>query len=523
MQDIHPKIRHRVTNALKEAVDAINKANETQAEEPMESSRIKDCFKCLCFPNHSPFQKKTSKHLSNARIIGAKMIPTIIFPATPQLFRDTWVFFELLFAIIQFIFGLISTNYRSNRLYNAFYISLSIVSIILSVIDAFLHYYQLGSCKLLFTRCKKRLNSNQEDLQVENDTKRKEIIMDDVTDTQMKRCCHLSVTKKKLFNTWFEVIRTILSELLLYPLVILDLFEIVGNQRLRDQINFSLFIVGSLYFVLTVYIARVVISALTLLTVKRLLSESKTNSSNIRFILRFLIHIIAQVIVHISIVIAVGIKIRQENSAGNNYTASPILWAVVIGGWVIPFLGAVSFFNVNYYWMQQFATGIYVEMISLLQTPSVADSLFQSKSEMSLEHSKHFLENMQHKKVQKEYEQEVNTTSRFSKLIYPLKIPLFISFCILYNLFLGTFFACLFLTYDDGNVSVVSLDDYQGIILVIMIIFITLGNIHIVLLTLSIFVIMIIAVTILSILPGMCLIITFIALLTVAKQSRQTT
>ena len=227
---------------------------------------------------------------------------------------------ELLFAIIQLLFGLIGTHYGFNHLYNAFYISLSFISIILSVTDACLHYYQLGSCKSLFTRCKNRLHSKQEELPEDaNNTE-----MDAVTETQMKniccRCCHLSTKKKKLLNTWFEVIRTIVSELILYPLVILDLFEIVGDQTLRDQINFSLFILGSLYFVLAVYIARVIIAALVLLIVKCLLSKSKTTSSNIRFILRFLIHvhIIAQVIVHISIIIAVGIKVRQENHTGES-------------------------------------------------------------------------------------------------------------------------------------------------------------------------------------------------------------
>ena len=257
-----------------------------------------------------------------------------------------------------------------------------------------------------------------------------------------------------------------------------------------------------------------IIAALVLLTVKRLLSESKTTSSNIQFILRFLIPIIAQVIVHISIVIAVGIKVRQENHTRNHYSASPILWAVIIGGWVIPFLGAVSYFNVNYYWMQQFATGIYVETLSLLQTPNIANSLFQRKSKLSLvaenSNARHFLEKLQYKKMQEEYEQEVNTTSRFSKVIHPFKFPLIIVFCLLYNILLGTFFACLLLTYDNGNVSVVSFDNYQSITLVILIIFITLGNTHIILLTLSVIVVTIIAVTIFSILPGLCIVITCI-------------
>ena len=525
-QEIPQKLVKRVTNSLEVAVNIDQDTLEKKEQKP---NRLIEILKAMFIPSESPLQTKRTDFLIRARKIGFKMIPQLLFPALPKLARDIWVFGEFFITLFQFLFALISTNYRTsvNRLFTGIYLTLSTINFILACIDAFLYFYELGSCRSIFESLKEMRNKKQK--ATANEIALEELQQEEIVELENKKVYYkwirLSEKRKQQLNIWFELIRTILSELLIYPLIIFDLFDAVGIGFVDDKQNLSLFVIGSFYLVLAVYIARVAMSIMTLLTLRRLLLHSKTSPSNIRFILRFLIHIITQVIVHISCVIAVGIKIRQENSGdGESYNASPILWAVMIGGWVIPFLGVVSFFIVNYYWMQQFATGIYVEMISLLQTPSVAESLFQSKSEMSQEteeRSKQFLEKMQHKKVQEEYENEVDTTSRFSKLIHPLKVPGFIFLCILYNLFLGTFLACLLLTYDNGNVSVVSLDEFEGIALVVLIIIITIANIHIMFLTIFSFVLIIIVFIIIALLPGMCAIPLFHALSIVVKKLRQ--
>ena len=526
-QEIPQKLVKRVTNSLEVAVNIDQDTLEKKERKP---NRLIEILKAMFIPAESPFQSKRTDVLIRARKIGFKMVPQLLFPALPKLIRDLWVFGEFFITLFQFLLALISTNYRTsvNRSFTGIYLALSTINFILACIDAFLYFYELGSCRSIFESLKKMRNRKKQK-ETANEIALEELQQEENVELENKKVyckwIRLSEKRKQQLNLWFELIRTILSELLIYPLIIFDLFDAVGIGFVDDTQNLSLFVIGSFYLVLAVYIARVAMSIMTLLTLNRLLLHSKTSPSNIRFILRFLIHIIAQVIVHISCVIAVGIKIRQENSGdGESYNASPILWVVMIGGWVIPFFGVVSFFIVNYYWIQQFATGIYIEMISLLQTPSVAESLFKSKSEVSQEtkeRSKQFLEKMQHKKVQEEYEHEVDTTNRFSKLIHPIKVPGFIFLCILYNLFLGTFFACLLLTYDNGNVSVVSLDECEGIALVVLIIIITIANIHIIFLTIFSFVLIIIVFIIIALLPGMCAIPLFHVLSIVVKKLRQ--
>ena len=523
-QEIPQKLVKRVTNSLEVAVNIDQDTLEKKERKP---NRLIEILKAMLVPSESFLQTKHTDVLIRARKIGFKMIPHLVFPALPKLARDIWVFGEFFITLFQFLLALISTNYRTsvNRSFTGIYLALSTINFILACIDAFLYFYELGSCRSIFESLKEMRNRKQKATDIALEELQQ---VENVELENKKVYCkwiRLSEKRKQQLNIWFELIRTILSELLIYPLIIFDLFDAVGIGFVHDKQNLSLFVIGSFYLVLAVYIARVAMSIMTLLTLRRLLLHSKTSPSNIRFILRFLIHIIAQVIVHILCVIAVGIKIRQENSGdGESYNASPILWAVMIGGWVIPFFGVVSFFMINYYWMQQFATGIYIEMISLLQTPSVAESLFKSKSEVlqeTEERSKQFLEKMQHKKVQEEYEHEVDTTNRFSKLIHPFKVPGFIFLCILYNLFLGTFFACLLLTYDNGNVSVVSLDECEGIALVVLIIIITIANIHIMFLTIFSFISIIIVFIIIALLPGMCAIPLFHVLSIVVKKLRQ--
>jgi hypothetical protein len=60
---------------------------------------------------------------------------------------------------------------------------------------------------------------------------------------------------KERFDTWFELVRTILSELLLYPLIMFDMFSFITDAmydvtKTNDPGNaqdFSFFVVGSFY------------------------------------------------------------------------------------------------------------------------------------------------------------------------------------------------------------------------------------------------------------------------------------
>lgn len=483
-----------------------------------------------------------SKSLTKASNVGTKMIPKVVFPAAPKLFRDGWVLTEILITLVQFVYAFMSTDFTVNRLFNGIFIVLSVVNLLLSLIDGFYYFYELGSCMVAIKRCRRRFRkkrkrkkmdyealeegeecSDEEDSEDESDLD-DDAMMAEGGNESSSRCLKavkLSPKRKEQLNMWMEMIRNVISELLIYPLVVLDLFGVVSDPEISDRLNFSFFVIGSFYLVLSVYISRTMSMILTMLTLRGLLSNSDSGKNNIVFIVRFLLHSVAQIVVHISCVLAVAIKIVQENANNNgHYHASPILWVVILGGWCVPFLGTLTFFLVNYFWAQQFSIGFFVELMALLQEGDVVETVVQGKEQTKAEadeRSKQILEKMQFKKVREEYK-TIESTSSLSKLSYPIKIPLYILLCIVYNVALGGFFACLMLTWKEDHVAIVSFDDYKGIGLLIISIVILIANIHLIIVSNLTILVFISVFSIVFFLPGFFSVPLFLALMYIVRR-----
>lgn len=538
LQEAPPKVKHRVNKSLKDVVHMVEKEIQKDMEEEL--------AKKFTTEEEKTVQKSViatwgggsglSKSLSRASNVGTAMIPKVIFPAAPKLFRDGWVLAEFLLTIIQFIYAFISTNYRVNRLFNAIYISLSSINFALSMIDGFYYFYELGSCSILLKKCKRCFRKKKEkdyealgnDEESEHsDSEIEEEMNFSAANEASPRClkvCRLSPKKKEQLNMWFEVVRSVLSELLLYPLVVLDLFGVISDPQISDRLNFSFFVIGSFYLVLSVYIARTMTLILTMLTLRTLLSGSPSGKKNIVFVIRFLFHSVAQIVVHLSCVFAVAIKILQENEHnGGHYHASPILWLVILGGWCIPFLGVITFFLVNYFWAQQFSVGFFVELMTLLQEGDVIETVVQGKNQTKAEadeRSKKILEKMEFKKVKEEFK-TVESASRFSKLSYPIKVPMYILLCVLYNVALGGFLACLLLTKKDGHIVTIPFTDFKGIALAVVAGVIALANIHLIVVTNATIFVFASVFLIVFFLPGFFAVPLFLVIMYIVRRSSQ--
>ena len=478
-----------------------------------------------------------SESLSRASDIGTKMIPKVALPAAPKFFRDAWVLTELLLTVIMFLYAFVNTNYRINGLYNAIYITLSTLNLVLALVDSFYYFHELGSCMILIQRLQRRFrkkrHSDYESL--ENTTYESssgmEIDEEDMEAISDRQCscfklCSLSPKRKEQLNMWFELIRTIVSEALIYPLVVLDLFGVISDPTISDKVNFSFFLIGSFYLVLSVYIARVMVSVLTLLTMKNLLSASQTGKQNVFFIVRFLFHSIGQIVVHLCCVLAVAIKIKQENDHNNGqYHASPILFVVIFGGWFIPILGIMTYFAINYFWAQQFSIGFFVELMSLLQEGDVIESLTLSKDEVAAEakeRAKKILEKMEYKQVKKEYK-ELESTGRIKKLAYPIRLPVFITVSIVYNFILAGFFTSLLFTSKSGHIVPIQINDYKSISLIVIMIVISIANIHLIIVSNFAVIVFLGAFVTLVCLPGIISIPVFIGLFVIVQRLRNKT
>ena len=497
-----PSVRKRTINALKSMVKQINKTkkdtngyspigDEDQSKMPTSKKIVQSFFDVnLSFIKYPAILQppQMSENLKEGSNIGSLMSRKFLMPGLPRLLSDIWVFIELFVTLFQLLFSLVNTQFTSNRLFNSAYIILATTNTMLACIDAFLYYYELGSCRLCYKWCKGQSLDDDDNDDDENDNE------EGTAKTPLCCCCpcfRLPAKWIKLFNQWFEVVRSVLSELLIYPLIILDLFELLGGGTFhptneQSRVSFCLFIVGSFYLVLSVYIGRSVMTISAIRSLGGLTSITTNDSSYTRVFVRFFLHVLIQIFVHLLCVIAVGLKIWQEDKSinGGTYIATPFLWAVMIGGWIIPFMGVVSFFVVNYYWLQQFSLGFFIDMIGLLEEPDFAEAVFQGKgvSSNAREKSEKLLEDVHYRDVKKEAKIRNENTNFVAKIVYPLKVPLMMMFAVFYNFVMGGFITSLLLDYDDnGNVTLITMNTGAGITTLVTIAFLIISNIHVIL------------------------------------------
>ncbi len=465
-QELPKDLKQRLVTGLQRAIEIVDEHDEE------ESSNRCSCFKDCCIPSHSNLTKDiVPPHFDLPYNIGLNLSRELLLPAMPYFLRDLWIFLELLVTVAQVVLAVISIPNSTNIAVTIVFIVLASLSALLAGFDAFLYYYELGSYKYMLKNCRKPK---------ENDDKEQD-------EGKRCQCIRLSPKSKRIFNQWFEVIRTVVSELLLYPLIVFDLFDVGRNGFINQRLDFSIFLISSIYMVLSVYLARVIISMSTLRSLLKLLSKTETGPSNIRFIVRFFTHIITQIVSHLACIVAVGLKIHQENVNTQNFTASPFLWVVMFGGWVIPFIGVVIFFLTNYFWTQQYSIGLFIEMMSLIQVPNIAQSLFKSSADIEQDvsaKSQKIFKKMQFLKVKGDYHRKLENAKRITKLLHPGKIYAFLLIAFFYLILLISFFVNLLLQWDtNGNVALVDLYRGENIFIVGCIAIIIVSNIHFLILT----------------------------------------
>jgi hypothetical protein len=502
-----PEIRQRTTVALQKTVAklaqmdmigymSIEEKEETRTEKVI--SNVSDPESSIIKYPPAMEPPPMSEELKQGNRLGTKISQDFLLPGMPQLLADLWIFIELSVTLFQLIFSLVNMNISSNKVFNGLYIALASVNVLLACTDAFLYFYELKSCKAFYNWFKSVRGELKDDRFFIEEGEGEGI--EEQEEQEKKRCCpcEIKVPEKVLstFNQWFEIMRTILGELLVYPLVVLDLFDLLagGAFRLADtnsRISFSMFIVGSFYMVLSVYIGRIIMSVTTIGSIQGLSSTTKNDSDYMRVFVRFLFHVLAQVAVHLLCVVAVGVKIWEENMTltGSEFRASPLLWGVIAGGWIIPFLGIVSYFIVNYYWIRSFSIGMFVDMIGLLQEPDFAESVFcvgeeEGMKEVAAEKSEKLLSDVKYFDIKQEAKTREELTSPMAKIMYPLKVPFFLLYAVFYDVILSGFITCLVLEYNyqTHKYGIVELTTNTGMAIVVTIILVIISNLHIVLL-----------------------------------------
>ena len=444
------------------------------------------------------------------------MLKSIVFPSLPALLQDLWVYLELMISIVAFVFAMLDIfPIKGGLAFNYTYLGLATISMILAFIDGFIYFFQLGSCARGMRACRRMLKNRK---QGEDEPEEEEY--EEFDENAPKKCCQLNKKWLERFNTWFELGRNILTELLLYPLLIFDMFLFITNAVFRPkspmgQADFSLFIIGGFYLILSVYIMRIFMVAGSMISLIRLPANRNAtgNKNDTSLLVKFCAHVLGQIVVHLMVILVVGVKINNENreavemmdtnmtlfdgnetmmmvnasladeedNKGFNINASPFLITAIVLGAIIPLAGVLAFFVVNYYWMKEFSIGFWLNMISLLQGESFAETVFGGDGlSATKDKALDFVEKSQYKKVKKQLKR-FKAPSVWTKFLFPTRVPITAISGLLYDIALLAFIACLMLTYENGTVKLVIFtdDDIMTGVFMISVTTIILANLHV--------------------------------------------
>ena len=476
---IHPDLRKRIDRALHVLLEYDGK------DKPPSSCNPQNCFPCLKTTTEPP----VSPELRKVQSLGFKMFPFFLFPALPKLLQDTWVAMELFVTFFELLFACIT--FSSGDAVSTLVVVLSLVNLLLASFDSFLYFVEGGSCASLFKWSRKKRKekrepamkgeASSEEKQGEGLGKKKK------EETSFGR---FRAKAQKVFAVGAEVIRAGLTELLLYPLTVLGLYELIDSQTFNgddrdNRINFGLLNVGLFYLVLTVYLIRIIMAVSAIVSISRL--PKTTNTDYHQLLVKFSLHIIGQIFVHMIILTMVATKIDSElcasvvsdgsGSGGNETTtnsvnASPFLIVTIITGDVIPFFGVAMFFVINYPGLKQFMMGFCIDMVSTIVSEDFASTAFSGTGIKNVNKKTSEVQNkVDVALVRNQYNVYANVFSFKKKLSYRLTNPVVMIFSIAYFSLVTLFLACHALGRSDpcDSTSEIEFITHPGVIVTFVI------------------------------------------------------
>ena len=240
----------------------------------------------------------------------------------------------------------------------------------------------------------------------------------------------------EFFLRFSDPIRSIVSELLIYPLLIASLFQFVTGRgydpsNAIDGISLALFIINILFLIAGVYLVRIVILVTFIRTIIKLKAPLECIGHQVKLSTLLMslwtVHIIWQMITQILLIIYIGVRIHYENSTEiETLNVSWRLWLVIIGGFFLPVIGTLIFFCNVYYLVQDFSLSLFLGLLGLLQKKAFPDAVFEKDGfddKKKQELARKLIEEIHYEEVLKEYKK--NETNRDDEMSLE---PLFISY-----------------------------------------------------------------------------------------------
>ena len=378
--------------------------------------------------------------LKEASREGRKEVKNILFSLLGNALRMVWVILQLIFALLNLSFSIAIFAAGNNELFNIIHLVLSIISTGLVIIDSFVVFYR---------SCQK--------------------------------------TKPKKENHPFDLFRLLITEIILFPLLICNFFEVSLSDGNVDTmattiIGLVLLAVDSMIFIATVFLIRLYMVIAAIMRLKKHFKDKKfqnykatvQNSKNykatvIGYSYFFLVHVIFQMISQVLMFVIISSRIRydHQNRPGVNPTSgtvirstdemggvfnqtsgtsvddvgvyvSPRLWYMMIVMSFLPLFGYFTYFVVTKYWLQEFPALMGFVLAIIKKEDTKEDEGFNSLDEKCY---------------------DLHKVNVCIKILLPFKSPFVVLICFAYTTLVVAFFLCAGVQFDGkGLLFFLSID-----------------------------------------------------------------
>ena len=404
--------------------------------------------------------------LRRGRSKGWLLHRNMIFPLASTAGRTVWVTAEFIAVFITLVLSIARLSHGNNHIFNIVHLALSIFASILVFIDN-------GALSTgIIEKCIRAISTQHCD----PENSRNEAIIG--TAEKVAR-----FYKKRVKNK-FDVGRMVLSELIFYPLLICAMFDMILFESYffdteANQISFVLFIMSAILMLGFVYIPRIAVplNAMYNLQKKRYfdrLIDITTTKSSIHLQNYFILHSLGQIVSQVVMTAAIGILIHIENENFVNGSqadhvsvdVSGSLWYTLVAGYILPFLGLISFCLTTYWWLQEFPIGISIDFITILSLPNITE-LLGIQTEEEREKINRIIEHFNLPQLKQTFH-DLHSELWCYKFIFPFLSPLTVLFSLLFGLLHASFFISAFTILSSAEGSLYTQEVFLGVTFVIV-------------------------------------------------------
>ena len=412
-----------------------------------------------------------SPALLRGRATGWVIHREIILPLMRDTTREILVSLEILTAITAL--GLSAASYVIGKkdVFNIVHLALTITATVLALVDGV--FSLRGRVCRVYCCCQKE-EEEEEKVQGKDTSYNLQSVTDAEAQKDVPGGCKncLKTTKNNLVTkTSLDFARIILTEAILYPLLICDLFELITGEpyNWKDKLqecSFVRFVLTAVSMICYVYVMRLAILAKAMYYTQKMRKPKKAKDetpgfdysiSNWSFYFQgyFFYHVLTQMIAQILMIVIIAAKIRYDDlfqSSDTDHTNKDgvripyYLWYMLVGGFVFPVFGFLTFLIGTYYWVQEFSIGLCKDMLNLLQMPEMCKLMkFKESPEEYNAKIEKITEYAHYDQLEKYFDDQHQRRSCckkclfqcqnfWKKFMYPFLSPLLVIFCLFYTL-----------------------------------------------------------------------------------------